>query len=275
MAYDIIILGGQSNAEGTGLGPTAVPYEADERILIMRDNGKYGYEEQADGSMKYFVTEPYTFITEVARERNDGEKDYGMFVLSFAKKYIEAGLLEDGRKLLIINGTSGGTGFAGGQWGVGHVLHERLKLMMNEARKDESDRFVAFLWHQGEHDAFENADDAPKTRREIYREAISATISDIRRCAGNDSLPFIAGEFVSEWKDKNAVACDAVLAATADACEALGGGRLVKASDLPSNNQTVGNGDDIHFCRESLRILGERYFEAFADIAGTKNDRRP
>ena len=31
MPYDIIILGGQSNAEGYGLGETAVPFEPDER----------------------------------------------------------------------------------------------------------------------------------------------------------------------------------------------------------------------------------------------------
>ncbi len=268
MPYDIIILGGQSNAEGTGLGPTTVPYETDERIETLRDGGKYGYEEQADGTMKYFVTEPYTFVTEIARERNDGQSDYGMFVLTFAKKYVESGLLENGRKLLIINGTSGGTGFAGKQWGLGNVLHERLIKMMNEARKSDDDRYVAFLWHQGEHDAFENAEINADKRREIYRADLAATVNAVRSEARENELPFIAGEFVSEWKDKNAVACDAVIAATADVCKTLGNGRVVKASDLPSNNQTVGNGDDIHFCRESLRILGERYFDAYCEIKG-------
>ncbi len=268
MPYDIIILGGQSNAEGTGLGPTTVPYQVDENILMLRDGGKYGYEEQEDGSMKYFVTEPYTFVTEIAKERNDGTQSYGMFALTFAKKYIEAGLLDEGRKLLIINGASGGTGFAGKQWGIGNVLHTRLTLMMKEAKKDGDDRFVAFLWHQGEHDAFENAEAPAERRREFYRADLAATVSDIRRKANDSSLPFIAGEFVSEWKDKNADACDAVLAATSDVCADLGSGRLVMARDLPSNNQTVGNGDDIHFCRESLRILGERYFDAFCEIKG-------
>ena len=270
MPYDIIILGGQSNAEGTGLGPTTVPYEIDERIEILRDGGKYGYEQQPDGSMKYFVTEPYTFVTETAKERNDGTQDYGMFVLTFAKKYVEAGLLSEGRKLLIINAPSGGTGFAGKQWGIGNVLHSRLLLMMNEAKKSDDDRFVAFLWHQGEHDAFENAEINAEKRREIYRADLTATVNDVRSKAENPSLPFIAGEFVSEWKDKNAVACDAVLAATADVCKNLGNGALVMARDLPSNNQTIGNGDDIHFCRESLRILGNRYFDAYTEITGLK-----
>lgn len=270
MNYDIIILGGQSNAEGTGLGPTSVPYEIDGRILLMRDGGKYGYEEQSDGRMKFFVTKPYEFATESARERNDGQNDYGNFALTFAKKYIEAGLLSEGRRLLIINGTSGGTGFAGKQWGIGNVLHERLISMIKEAKKTDDDRFVAFLWHQGEHDAFENAEIDAEKRREIYRNDLTATVKDIRSKAGVPDLPFIAAEFVSEWKDKNAVACDAVLNATLDVCNELGNGKLVKASDLPSNNQTIGNGDDIHFSRESLRILGGRYFDAFAEITGLK-----
>ncbi len=271
MAYDIIILAGQSNAEGNGLGETKVPYEPDERILMMRDGGKYGYEQQEDGSMKFIITEPFTFVTETAKERNDGTQDYGMFVLTFAKKYIEAGLLDEGRKLLIVDSSAGGTGFSSKQWGVGNFLHRRLTEMMDEAI-GENDRVVAILWHQGEHDAFENADFDPVTRHDFYFDHLSATVNDIRTRCGNSDIPFIAAEFVSEWrfKEENSRACDAVLAATADVCETLGNGKLVMARDLPSNNQTVGNGDDIHFCRESLRILGERYFDAFKEITGLK-----
>jgi hypothetical protein len=157
MAYDIIILGGQSNAEGNGIGPTDRPYIPDERILIMRDGGKYGYEEQPDGSMKFIITEPFTFVTDTAKERNDGTQSCGMFALTFAKKYVESGLLDEGRKLLIIDSSAGGTGFSSHQWGVGNFLHRRLTEMM-DAAIGENDRVVAFLWHQGEHDAFENAD---------------------------------------------------------------------------------------------------------------------
>lgn len=271
MPYDIIILAGQSNAEGNGLGPTDRPFVSDERILMMRDGGKFGYEQQPDGSMKFLVTEPYTFVTETAKERNDGERDYGMFVLTFAKKYVEAGLLENGRQLLIINGAAGGTGFAGKQWGLGNVLHTRLCKMIGEA-KGENDRVVAILWHQGEHDAFENADFDSSARHDYYFNHLSATVNDIRKLSGNDKIPFIAGEFVSEWRDKeeNSRACEAVLSATADVCTALGHGKTVFARDLKSNNQTIGNGDDIHFCRDALVTLGERYFEAFAEIEGTK-----
>ena len=46
----------------------------------------------------------------------------------------------------------------------------------------------------------------------------------------------------------------------------LGRGAFVETADLLSNNQKTGNGDDIHFCRESQHILGRRYFEAFKNL---------
>ena len=101
MAYDIIILGGQSNAEGYGLGPTEESFVPDDRILMMRDKGPYGYIEQPDGTKPFIVTQPYTFVTETAREKIENGEVQGSFWLSFAKKYIEAGLLDEGRQLLM------------------------------------------------------------------------------------------------------------------------------------------------------------------------------
>ena len=45
--YDIIILGGQSNAEGYGLGAVSEEYIPDERIVWMNDKANPHYERYA------------------------------------------------------------------------------------------------------------------------------------------------------------------------------------------------------------------------------------
>lgn len=271
MAYDVIILAGQSNAEGNGVGATLIPYESDERILMMRDNQWYGYVKDEDGKDKLFLHEPYEFVTEVAKERKNGDNECGMFVLSFAKKYVENGLLADGRKLLIINAAIGGTGFARPEWGVGKVLHERLFAMLKQADLGEDDKIVAFLWHQGEHDAFENAHFSPSERYEFYRSSLTNAVKDVRKRVNNDRLPFIAGEFCHEWWDQNKEICDPVIKALKDVCVDIGCAAVVSSEGLKSNNQSTGNTDVIHFCRDALVTLGNRYFDAFEEIAGVKN----
>lgn len=267
MPYDIIILAGQSNAEGYGLGDTSIPYEPDERILMMRDSGECGYIDQPDGARNFVVTTPYVFKTEVAREKVGGGKKQGSFWLTFAKKYIEAGLLKEGRQLLIVNGSVGGASFACKQWGVGNVLHERLLLMMKEAKRSDDDRFVALLWHQGEGDAYPETEEIPASKRgQMYYDDLFATVSDIRSKAGDKSLPFIAGEYCNEWYLTIPKVCDAILSATQKVCDDLGNGGIASSCGLISNGQAVGDGDKCHFSRESLRIFGERYFDVFYGI---------
>ena len=272
MSYDIIILAGQSNAEGNGLGPTEYPFESDKRILMIRDAQWYGHKNLPDGTVKLFLTEPYKFVTEIAKERFDGEKDNGIFALSFAKRYVDEGFLAEGRKLLIINDTIGGSGFARKEWGVGNLLHERLFTMIKEAGVGGDDRFVALLWHQGENDAVENVSFSPKERYDFYYSSLKSAIEDIRARCGESELPFIAGEFASEWVtgDEYEEQCNAVLSALRDVCSSVGHARVVGTADLKSNNQSIGNGDIIHFCRDALHTLGNRYFDTFTEITGEK-----
>ena len=78
-------------------------------------------------------------------------------------------------------------------------------------------------------------------------------------------MPFIAAGFCDEWYLDNKEPCDAVLKAIRECCDE----RLaayIETSGLLSNNQKTGNGDVIHFCKESLHILGEKYFDAYAAL---------
>ena len=112
---------------------------------------------------------------------------------------------------------------------------------------------------RGEHDAFEGND--PDT----FKIQLKTLLKSVKERYNAPNLPFVSGDFVSEWKDANIEICrpivDKIKSVTKDE-----GGIFVETSDLISNNQKTGNGDVIHFCRESLHILGRRYFKAFESI---------
>jgi hypothetical protein len=92
-------------------------------------------------------------------------------------------------------------------------------------------------------------------------------LSDVRSRYGN--MPFIAGDFVNEWKSTNSEYGKTV-DTIRDVVKNSGNAGFVETSDLPSNNQKTGNGDNIHFCRESLHVLGRRYFSAWKQLTLNK-----
>lgn len=258
---DIIVLAGQSNAAGSGRGEVTHPYVRDERILMMTDDSNP--REEKDGDRGYLKLDlPANNFISVAEEP---EEKAGNFALAFAAKYAQT-YLEPDRKILIIHAAVGGAGFARPEWGVGNMLHTRMIDMVTEALSyNPENRVVAFLWHQGEHDSFENADWDPEKRYTVHKANINATLDDFYGHFGLTDVPFIAAGFCDEWYLDNKVACDAVLKAIRECC-AERVGDFVETAGLLSNNQKTGNGDVIHFCKESLHILGEKYFDAYAAI---------
>jgi len=241
--FDIILQGGQSNSEGCGLGPAINEYQPDENILYMTNTDMANIEKAS-------------FDIAVAEERIwDGQK-VNEFALSFAKEY-QKKLLKDGRKILIVRTAVGGTGWRDKRWGMKDDLYLNMMRMLKAALElNPENKLKVFIWHQGETDA--------GTGREHYNN-LSALVKSVRETYNYDNLPFIAGDFVNEWKLKNIQACEPTVQAIRDVCKDLGGA-FVETSDLLSNNQEIGNGDDIHFSRNALDILGRRYFEAFEKI---------
>ena len=76
-AFDIVIQAGQSNAEGSGFGDAAMPYQPKDNVYMM---------------------EPDRTVFK-AREIVWDNAIRGNFALSFADAYLNAGLLREGRKL--------------------------------------------------------------------------------------------------------------------------------------------------------------------------------
>jgi len=260
---DIIILAGQSNARGQGLGEVTEEYVPDERILFMKDDANPKFA-RIDGIVQLVMKWPAVNSVEIADERVVNGAKVGCFALQFAKKYADT-YLEEGRKVLIVDANFGGTGFARPEWGVGNCMHTRLLSMTREALSyNPENRIVAILWSQGEHDSFENADWDPEKRYVTHKKNLTATFADFFQQLDCADVPVIACGFTDTYYETASVACDAVLAAIRE-CIADIGGRYVDTKGLLSNAQKVGSKDIYHFCRESLHILGGKFFDAYAE----------
>ena len=110
-AYDIIILAGQSNAQGCGRGEVTEEYIPDPDIMHLFENCTFEVRV-VDGIEKMCVIsdDPNLYI-DVAKEKCDKNGKISSLALSFAREYKRCGLLPKGRKLLIIEAGVGGTGF--------------------------------------------------------------------------------------------------------------------------------------------------------------------
>ena len=242
--YDIIIQAGQSNAEGSGFGPAPEPWVPDDRVYYL---------------------EPDLTLTR-ATERVWEDRIQSNFALAFARDYIRSGLLEEGRKLLILRSAVGGTGFLDRRWHPeGDLYLHMLEMIRTALDMDRGNRLKAFLWHQGETDAILGA-----TYREHYRH-LEGLLTSLREIFAVPELPFIAGDFVHHWAQENREICDGVVRAMEDLCKALPRCGFVKTDGLRFNTQEPGNvGLDpvecIHFSREALYQLGHRYFEIFLEL---------
>jgi len=233
-AFDIIVVAGQSNAEGCGQGPAARPYVSDPRICMM----------------------PWdSFSIRVAEENPHDGIPQGNFGLSFAREYVEAGLLAEGRGLLLVQAAVGGTGFLDKRWGPRDDLYLHMLAMTEAALAPHPENELkVLLWHQGENDS------SPKGKA-AYAANFGGLVRGFRGKFNAPGLPFVAGDFVWQWRKKNRCAGKVAAAARA-VCEEIGGA-FVETEGLLSNDEAIGGGDDIHFCRNALHQLGERYFEAY------------
>ena len=244
--FDIIIQAGQSNSEGYGFGPVDTPYQPDGRVWYLNQDGTIS----------------------LAAEKVANNTVQANFGLPFAREYLNAGMLAEGRKLLIIRAAVGGTGFLDNRWKPADDLFLQMMEMIRTALAlNPENRLVALLWHQGENDA-----NARATFDQHYGH-LSTLLRLVRETYDAPDLPFIAGDFVYHWKEKYMDACTPVVDAIRAVCQDCGRGGFVETADLKSNAQEeiehpFGWMDDIHFSRRSIYQMGLRYFAEFSRIVG-------
>ena len=243
--FDIIIQAGQSNSEGAGFGSTDHPYQPDGRVWYLNQNG----------------------TLTLAAEDIWGNEVRANFGLPFAREYLNAGMLSEGRKLLILRAAVGGTGFRDGRWGLSDDLYLQMMEMTRTALAlNPENRLVALLWHQGETDATRGA-----SFEEHYKN-LGGLLESVRTTFHTPDLPFIAGDFVQDWKSSCIEACNPVVDAMRAVCADCGNGGFVETADLKSNRQELNYRpwnwaeDPIHFSRKAIYELGVRYYAEFERI---------
>lgn len=252
--YDIIIEAGQSNAVGFGHGPAKERYRPDPRILY------YTAGEPEDQS--HIQSDDFRIQVADERTRPDlaPEDTLGDLALSFGQKYVETGFLAPDRKLLILRTAVGASGFLKHYWRIGDPLYERMLRTADKALAlHPENRIVGFLWHQGEHEAAFLNDPAR------YHYELRAVVDSVKARYQLPRLPLVMGGFCQEWASQHQPECDNIMGVIRGVA-AEASGAYVDTADLPSNNQLLGDGDSIHFCKEALQELGRRYFDAWRDL---------
>ena len=251
--FDIVILAGQSNASGSGRGPVEQEWKPQENIVSMDAAKEVNWTPEATSVT--FKDEPFSFC--LSDDRTLNNTAYGDLSLTFAWGYTQK-YLQEKRKVLIIRSAVGGTAFSDGNWGVGAKLYEKMIEMTNYALSlNAENKVVAFLWHQGESE-YLHQNPLPN-----FYEQLKLMLLDMRSRYGN--IPVVAGDFVQDWKSKNP-ACDEYTQVIKKIVQEIGNGAFVETQGLLSNAQKLGEQDDIHFCRQALRELGERYFKAYETL---------
>ena len=264
--FDVVILAGQSNAVGFGAGETDDPFTESDRMLEIKDTYPIAYLTNEEG--KRILDMPYPPELELTRlsDRYAYNRWNACLANTFGESYVRSGLLENGRRLLVIKTAVGGTGFIKEQWTDGGVCDVKMYYMIKEAMKLSSDmRIVAFLWHQGEADAFDLPELSAEERRKRYLENFGNFVTRLRAKLGH-GFPIICGEFTRTWIAENKVACEAVLDAMREVIGRDGFGDIVSSEGLIPNGEAIGNGDILHFSRDALHKFGRRYFEAYSAL---------
>ena len=255
---DIVILAGQSNMEGFGRGAMESAWIPNEKILMLKGD----VDTHAE---KYLVAEPRDeYYIELADERysTDAKERCGVFALEFARLYCEK-FLAPGRRLLLVQSSVGGTGFVGAHWGKEDALYKRMLGMADMAlNMNPENRIVAMLWHQGEHDAYEQRGSSYDTIFAGYKKNLSVLIDGVRSRFGE--LPTVAAGFTHGWYEEYPEECRAVISATETLFSELSLCALVEnTKDLKSNADVIGGDDTVHFSKIACYELGKRYFASY------------
>lgn len=223
---DIFLLMGQSNMAGRGLLEDVEPIR-DERIRAFQD-GRWA-------------------VAEEPLHHDNPTAGIGL-AMSFARSVLEA---NPGTDIGLVPRAVGSTPLA--RWMPGADLYEGAMDVAREAARDGA--IKAVLWHQGEHDSKSEVDASSYLRR------FTAMVTTLREQLGAPSLPVILGElgaYLSERPDfPHFRIVNEELRKVPDA---------LPHSAFVSGQGLTDPGDNLHYDSRSLRVLGQRYADAYLGL---------
>ena len=266
--YDVVLLIGQSNAEGYGIGEVENEYEPQDEILQFYDSYPVMYRQNAEGKDVLDVPESTVYrITSAKENSRKGIGKQGCLAMSFIKSYYDEFLLGTDRKLLLVRAAIGGTGFMREQWTPDGVLYKRALEMTDIALGlNSKNKLVAILWHQGECEAVDGKGRGYDFLYSFYTEKLTRLLSDLEEKYGK--VPFMAGGHCDDWIPRFEVESPAITDATKAVIEKFDFAGYVETEGLGSNDRIVKGKylDDVHFNRPALYELGKRYYNIYKEI---------
>jgi hypothetical protein len=276
--YDIIIVGGQSNAVGAGLGPFTDSYAnptIDARIMQL---GRIG-DQNLTVIPATWVQDSITYDALQHWVIPAQRKTMG-FAIPFARRYIADGHLAANRKVLIVPTAYGGTSIL--KW-LGEIstptttpnaLYDDMRDRVRTALAlPGNNRIVAFLWHQGESDIKFTLDGKNGMTASVYKQKFTTLVNKIRtNFPSNPKFPIVAGDYVPAWRDTGGSEKATIVAAfekiNRDVLSADGKGGVVSSAGLIANYPayTTAETQVVHFSAASQVSLGDRYYKKWKGL---------
>jgi lysophospholipase L1-like esterase len=252
-SYDIVLIIGQSNAQGDSGGavsPTLDP--TNPRVYSFGASGPFA-------STIVLASDPLA-------HRGGGGTVVGP-AMSFARAYADS--IPAQRRVLVVPAAANATAFGSGtaRWdpdgplGSNNLYEAAIRQTLSARAAVPQSRIAAVIWVQGESDILNTAMPAA-----TYRTYLLDLIGGLRERLETPELPFLIGSMVPEFigTDPLRVAIDAVHRDIPD---------RIPFTAYVAGPRGMQRGDDLHYSPAGQREVGRRMFESLASAqynAGTE-----
>ena len=236
---DIIIVAGQSNAEGYSLGYNPELDPPDKRVFQFPSYGNSKDEIIA-------AVDPLFHSDVVDTKNRIG------FAMTFARMYVNA---YPNRNLIIIPVAKAGT--STNNWLDDGQLNFAISQINALLAKNPTLKVRAILWHQGESDV------SNQISLDIFKSNLTKILTDFRtKPIVKNTAPILVGGLLPAFIDSNPKYTD-----YQNVLKNIG--HLVNKSFYVDSTDLTGE-DPLHFDANSERELGKRYFEIYQKYQESK-----